>query len=174
MTSTKADSTASPKGWLQALGIYRHPQVAAMLFLGFSAGLPFALVAGTMAAWLMRSGVSMTSVGMFAWVGLLYAFKFAWAPLVDQLRIPFLTGALGRRRSWMLVAQIGVAGAHRSQSDGSRTKKGRVMNLKEMTRTNLVDYVSNQINAFFPDGRDETRPDTLNLVGSRRTTGQHG
>jgi PAT family beta-lactamase induction signal transducer AmpG len=111
MTSTKADSTASPKGWLQALGIYRHPQVAAMLFLGFSAGLPFALVAGTLAAWLMRSGVSMTSVGMFAWVGLLYAFKFAWAPLVDQLRIPFLTGALGRRRSWMLVAQIGVAGA---------------------------------------------------------------
>jgi PAT family beta-lactamase induction signal transducer AmpG len=48
---------------------------------------------------------------MFAWVGLLYAFKFAWAPLVDQLRIPLLTRVLGRRRSWMLFAQIGVAGA---------------------------------------------------------------
>jgi len=111
MTSAEPDSTARRKGWLQALGIYRHPQVAAMLFLGFSAGLPFALVAGTLAAWLTRSGVSMTSVGMFAWVGLLYAFKFAWAPLVDQLRIPFLTSVLGRRRSWMLFAQIGVAGA---------------------------------------------------------------
>jgi PAT family beta-lactamase induction signal transducer AmpG len=82
-----------------------------MLFLGFSAGLPFALVAGTMAAWLTRSGVSMSSVGMFAWVGILYAFKFVWAPLVDQVRIPLLTRALGRRRSWMLLAQVGVAAA---------------------------------------------------------------
>jgi len=111
MTSADSDSEPQRPGWLQALGIYRHPQVAAMLFLGFSAGLPFALVAGTLAAWLTRSGLSMTSVGMFAWVGLLYAFKFAWAPLVDQVRIPVLTRALGRRRSWMLCAQIGVAGA---------------------------------------------------------------
>jgi PAT family beta-lactamase induction signal transducer AmpG len=111
MTSTDPENTVDRPGWLQALGIYRHPRVAAMLFLGFSAGLPFALVAGTLAAWLTRAGVSMTSVGMFAWVGLLYAFKFAWAPLVDQLRIPLLTHVLGRRRSWMLLAQIGVAGA---------------------------------------------------------------
>ncbi|TDJ42319.1 MAG: MFS transporter [Gammaproteobacteria bacterium] len=111
MTSTDPENTAGRQGWLQALGIYRHPRVAAMLFLGFSAGLPFALVAGTLAAWLTRTGVSMTSVGMFAWVGLLYAFKFAWAPLVDQLRIPLLTRVLGRRRSWMLLAQIGIAGA---------------------------------------------------------------
>jgi PAT family beta-lactamase induction signal transducer AmpG len=111
MTSTDPENTADRPGWFQALGIYRHPRVAAMLFLGFSAGLPFALVAGTLAAWLTRAGVSMTSVGMFAWVGLLYAFKFAWAPLVDQLRIPLLTRVLGRRRSWMLVAQIGIAGA---------------------------------------------------------------
>jgi PAT family beta-lactamase induction signal transducer AmpG len=96
---------------MTALGIYRHPRVAAMLFLGFSAGLPFALVAGTLAAWLTRAGISMSSVGMFAWVGVLYAFKFAWAPLVDQLRIPVLTRAIGRRRSWMLLAQLGVAGA---------------------------------------------------------------
>jgi PAT family beta-lactamase induction signal transducer AmpG len=111
MTSTDPENTADRPGWFQALGIYRHPRVAAMLFLGFSAGLPFALVAGTLAAWLTRAGVSMTSVGMFAWVGLLYAFKFVWAPLVDQLRIPLLTRVLGRRRSWMLVAQIGIAGA---------------------------------------------------------------
>jgi PAT family beta-lactamase induction signal transducer AmpG len=104
-------NSAARQGWLQTLGIYRHPQVAAMLFLGFSAGLPFALVAGTLAAWLTRSDVSMSSVGMFAWVGLLYAFKFVWAPLVDQLRIPILTAVLGRRRSWMLLSQLGVAGA---------------------------------------------------------------
>ena len=97
------------RSWRDALGIYKHPRVAAMLFLGFSAGLPFALVAGTLAAWLTRSGFSMTSVGMFAWVGILYAFKFVWAPLVDQLQIPVLTKLMGRRRSWMLIAQLGVA-----------------------------------------------------------------
>jgi PAT family beta-lactamase induction signal transducer AmpG len=108
---TESAQEGARTGWLQALGIYRNPRVAAMLFLGFSAGLPFALVAGTLAAWLTRSGVSMSSVGMFAWVGILYAFKFVWAPLVDQVRIPLLTRALGRRRSWMLLAQVGVAAA---------------------------------------------------------------
>jgi PAT family beta-lactamase induction signal transducer AmpG len=97
------------KSWLQALSVYRHPRVTAMLFLGFSAGLPFVLTAGTMSAWLARVGLSRTSIGMFAWVGILYAFKFAWSPLVDQLHIPLLTRALGRRRSWMLVAQFGIA-----------------------------------------------------------------
>ena len=51
----------------------------------------------------------MSEVAMFAWVGIFYAFKFVWAPLIDQLPIPFLTKVLGRRRSWILVAQIGVA-----------------------------------------------------------------
>jgi len=111
MNSTESVAAKAGKGWLASLGIYRHPSVAAMLFLGFSAGLPFALVAGTLAAWLTRSGVSMSGVGMFAWVGILYAFKFVWAPLVDQLSIPVLTTALGRRRSWMLLAQLGVAAA---------------------------------------------------------------
>ncbi len=97
--------------WRAALGVYREPRVAAMLFLGFSAGLPFALVAGTLAAWLTVAGVSMTEVGMFAWVGILYAFKFVWAPLVDQLSVPLLGTSLGRRRSWMLLAQVGVAAA---------------------------------------------------------------
>jgi len=99
------------ESWQQAARVYREPRIAAMLFLGFSAGLPFALVAGTLAAWLTRSGVSMAEVGMFAWVGILYAFKFAWAPLVDQVNLPFLSSWLGRRRSWMLLAQIGVAAA---------------------------------------------------------------
>jgi len=96
-------------GWIQAVGVYRHPRVAAMLFLGFSSGLPFALVAGTLAAWLTVEGVSIRDIGRFAWVGILYAFKFVWAPLVDQIRLPLLTRLLGRRRSWMLLAQVGVA-----------------------------------------------------------------
>ncbi|MEE4329259.1 MAG: MFS transporter [Wenzhouxiangella sp.] len=97
--------------WLAAAEVYRRPRMAAMLLLGFSAGLPFALVAGTLAAWLTVAGVSMADVGMFAWVGILYAFKFAWAPLVDQVQLPGLAAKLGRRRSWMLVSQLGVAAA---------------------------------------------------------------
>jgi PAT family beta-lactamase induction signal transducer AmpG len=108
---SEASQVPSRSSWLDALGIYRNPRVLAMLFLGFSAGLPFALTAGTLAAWLTREGFSMSNVGMFAWVGILYAFKFIWAPLVDQLRIPLLTKAIGRRRSWMLVSQAGVAAA---------------------------------------------------------------
>jgi PAT family beta-lactamase induction signal transducer AmpG len=106
-----ADSRAgiAVSAWARAFAIYREPRVAAILLLGFSAGLPFALVAGTLAAWLTVSGASMTEIGMFAWVGILYAFKFAWAPLVDQVQLPVLTRLLGRRRSWMLFAQIGIA-----------------------------------------------------------------
>ena len=79
-----------------------------MLFLGFSAGLPFLLVFSTLSAWLRTYEVSRSAIGMFAWVGLLYSVKFCWAPLVDRLPLPVLTRVLGRRRSWMLIAQLGI------------------------------------------------------------------
>jgi len=82
-----------------------------MLFLGFSAGLPFPLVFATLSAWLATAGVNKASIGMFAWVGIAYSLKFLWAPLVDRLALPGLTAWLGRRRSWMLVAQLGVIAA---------------------------------------------------------------
>ena len=66
------------------------------------------LVAGTLTAWLTVDGVSMAEVGMFAWVGIMYSVKFVWAPVIDRMRLPLLDRWLGRRRSWMLVAQIGV------------------------------------------------------------------
>lgn len=98
----------SERGWLASARVYLHPRVIAMLFLGFSAGLPFLLVAGTLTAWLALADVSMTEIGMFAWVGIAYSLKFLWAPLVDHLPLPGLTGRLGRRRAWMLLAQFGV------------------------------------------------------------------
>jgi PAT family beta-lactamase induction signal transducer AmpG len=103
-------ASAEP-GRLSALRVYLHRRVLAMLFLGFSAGLPFPLVFGTLSAWLTTEGVSKASIGMFAWVGITYSLKFIWAPLVDRLALPVLTAALGRRRSWMLLAQCGVAAA---------------------------------------------------------------
>ncbi len=79
-----------------------------MLFLGFSAGLPILLVFGTLSAWLSRSGINNSTIGYVSWVALLYGFKFVWSPLVDRIQLPLLKPMLGQRRSWMLLAQIGV------------------------------------------------------------------
>ena len=76
-----------------------------MLLLGFSAGLPLLLVFGTLSFWLREAGINRTTIGYLSWVGLAYAFKWLWAPLVDRLPIPFLTRRLGRRRSWLLLSQ---------------------------------------------------------------------
>ena len=76
-----------------------------MLFLGFSAGLPLLLILGTLSFWLREAGIDRSTIGYLTWVGLIYAFKWVWAPLVDRLRIPFLTKWFGRRRSWLLFAQ---------------------------------------------------------------------
>ncbi|MGQ0502596.1 MAG: AmpG family muropeptide MFS transporter [Panacagrimonas sp.] len=92
-----------------ALSIYRHPRVAAMLFLGFSAGLPFLLVFSTLSAWLAQAGIQRGTIGLLSWVGITYSIKFFWAPVVDRLRLPLLHALLGRRRSWMLLAQAGMA-----------------------------------------------------------------
>lgn len=97
------------KRWREALAIYAQPPVRVMLFLGFSAGLPFLLVFSTLTAWLSQSGVSRAAIGFFGWVGLTYSLKVFWAPVVDRVPLPWLTAKLGRRRSWMLLAQIGIA-----------------------------------------------------------------
>ena len=96
------------RGWLDAVLAYREPRVVAMLFLGFSAGLPFMLVFSTLSAWLREAGIERATIGMLSWVGIVYSIKFFWAPVVDRLRLPVLTRLLGKRRSWMLVAQLGL------------------------------------------------------------------
>ena len=98
-----------PSGsWFDALRVYGQPRVLSMLFLGFSAGLPFFLVFNTLSAWLRQAGVVRSTIGMLAWVGILYSIKFLWAPIVDRVPPPLLHRILGRRRGWMLLAQIGI------------------------------------------------------------------
>ncbi len=94
--------------WVQSFLIYKNPKVLAMLFLGFSAGLPLLLVFGTLSAWLRVEGVDKTTIGFVSWVALAYGFKFVWSPLVDRSPLPILTRVLGQRRGWMLLAQFGV------------------------------------------------------------------
>ncbi len=98
------------RSWADALAIYLHAHVIAMLFLGFSAGLPFLLVFSTLTAWLRDVGVEVAAIGFFSWIGITYSVKFAWAPVVDRLPLPGLTGALGQRRGWMLLGQCMIAG----------------------------------------------------------------
>lgn len=95
--------------WKHAFSIYFRPQVIGMSLLGFSAGLPFLLVFSTLSAWLRDSGVTLSVIGFFSWVGLTYSVKVIWAPVVDRLALPFLTNLLGKRRSWMLLAQVGIS-----------------------------------------------------------------
>jgi PAT family beta-lactamase induction signal transducer AmpG len=80
-----------------------------MLFLGFSAGLPLLLVLGTLGFRLREAGIDRATIGFLSWVGLAYGVKWTWAPLVDRLPLPLLTRLLGRRRSWLLFAQVMVA-----------------------------------------------------------------
>lgn len=80
-------------------------RLGVMLPLGFASGLPLALTAGTLQAWLTVEGVDLKTIGIFTLVGLPYTLKFLWAPLLDRLVPPWL----GRRRGWMLLTQICVA-----------------------------------------------------------------
>ena len=95
--------------WLDSARVYLHPRVAGMLFLGFSAGLPFLLIFATLSAWLREDGVTATTIGFFSWAGIMFSVKVVWAPVIDRMRLPLLTRWLGRRRSWMLLGQVGVA-----------------------------------------------------------------
>ena len=105
------EGTATPTAafsWLNSWRVYLQPASVRMLLLGFSAGLPLLLVLGTLSFRLREAGIDRSTIGYLSWVGLAYGFKWVWAPLVDRLPIPFFTHRLGRRRSWLLLAQVMV------------------------------------------------------------------
>lgn len=79
-----------------------------MLLLGFSAGLPILLIFSSLSLWLREAGVDRSAVTFFSWAALGYSFKFVWAPLVDKIPLPFLSRYLGRRRGWLLLAQLAI------------------------------------------------------------------
>ncbi|MSP95997.1 MAG: MFS transporter [Betaproteobacteria bacterium] len=87
--------------------VFRSRKILLLLVLGFSSGLPLALTAGTLQAWLTVEGVDLQTIGWFALVGQPYTYKFLWAPLMDRYALPFL----GRRRGWLLVTQVSLAAA---------------------------------------------------------------
>lgn len=74
------------------------------LLMGFSCGLPLLLTITVLQAWMREEGVDLTVIGLMALVGLPYTVKFLWAPVLDRFTLPFL----GRRRGWLLVAQVAL------------------------------------------------------------------
>ncbi|MFM9901032.1 MAG: AmpG family muropeptide MFS transporter [Polaromonas sp.] len=93
------------KPWREVWQVYGEAATWRMLLLGFSAGLPLVLVLGTLSFRLREAGIDRTTIGFLSWVGLIYAFKWVWAPLVDRMSIPIMTTLIGRRRSWLLLSQ---------------------------------------------------------------------
>lgn len=109
MNATVVTETAEPlKGWAALKAGLRNRKTIVMLVFGFSAGLPYTLLLGTLNAWLGEAKVSLATIGILSWIGLAYAFKFLWSPLVDRVAPPLLA-RLGRRRSWLLLCQVVLA-----------------------------------------------------------------
>jgi PAT family beta-lactamase induction signal transducer AmpG len=132
--------------------ILRDPRLALMLALGFSSGLPFLLIFSTQSAWLREAGVSRSAIGFMSYAALAFTLKFAWAPFIDEYDPPIVGAWLGRRRGWMLIAQLmvaaGLAGlafgapattlAYRAQTHRGWAGKGA----RNERRRNLADLAS--------------------------------
>lgn len=97
--------------WRDVVRALSQRKVLAMLLLGFSSGIPLYLVGNTLGFWMRENGIELSTIGFLSWVGLAYSLKFLWAPLVDKLDAPLFGRWLGRRRGWMLLAQLVVAAA---------------------------------------------------------------
>ena len=86
------------------LRLFTQRNAAVLLLLGFASGLPLALTAGTLQAWMTVENVDLKTIGFFSLVGQAYVFKFLWSPAMDRFTPPFL----GRRRGWLLLTQLAL------------------------------------------------------------------
>ena len=104
------DHSRKPKrlGFIETLSVYREKRLIIVFLMGFASGLPFLLSGATLSIWLTEVGISLTEIGLFALVGTPYNLKFLWAPLLDRVKLPLLSRLMGRRRSWMVLIQVGL------------------------------------------------------------------
>ena len=93
-----------PKGWKLLRAALSSRKSSTMLAFGFSSGLPYALLIGTLNAWLGEAKINLATIGVLSWIGLSYSFKFLWSPVVDRLPLPVLE-RIGRRKSWIVLCQ---------------------------------------------------------------------
>ena len=107
-TAVKSGPPPKKRTAMDVVRELRQPKVAVMLALGFASGLPFLLTQNTLGYWLRDEGISLKVIGFASWAGLAYVFKPLWSPIVDRVDVPLL-GRFGRRRGWMLLAQLVIA-----------------------------------------------------------------
>jgi PAT family beta-lactamase induction signal transducer AmpG len=99
------------QGWMATMAPYVRPRPIAALLLGISSGFPLALLLGTMTFWLAKVGIDKKTIGFAVGLTTPYTLKFLWAPLIDRLRLPFLTGLFGQRRAWLFLIQALLFGS---------------------------------------------------------------
>ena len=91
---------------LETLSLYFERRMARILLLGIIQGFPFVLIYTALSLWLRDNDFSRSQVGFISLIGVAYGFNWLWAPLVDRIRIPWLTNKIGHRRSWIVIAQL--------------------------------------------------------------------
>lgn len=94
------------QGWLATIRIYRDPRLWFIFLLGCSSGYPWVLISSAMTGWLKDANLSRAAISYFGSVTAVYAINFLWAPLLDRVKLPYLTQRLGQRRSWILFLQF--------------------------------------------------------------------
>ena len=104
----EASESAPKRSTWDAIAVFLERRALIMLMLGFAAGLPNLLLYDTISAWMRQAKLPLDVITLFSLVTITYAIKFLWAPIVDRVRIPVLYQLFGKRRSWMLLAQIGI------------------------------------------------------------------
>ncbi|KKI17417.1 AmpG family muropeptide MFS transporter [Sphingomonas sp. Ag1] len=97
--------TVARRGFVAAMKPYLRPRPAAAFLLGISSGFPLTLLLGTMTFWLAKVGIDKKTIGFAVGLTTPYTLKFLWAPLIDRVRLPILTGWFGQRRAWLFVVQ---------------------------------------------------------------------
>jgi PAT family beta-lactamase induction signal transducer AmpG len=146
-----------PKGFKLFKAALATRKSSMMLAFGFSSGLPFALLIGTLNAWLGEAKINLATIGVLSWIGLSYSFKFLWSPVVDRFRLPGLE-QIGRRKSWILLCQVimilslaGLAATNPATNIGTFAIFAVIAALGSATQDVAVD-------AWRIDVADETTP----------------
>ena len=90
----------------ELLSLYFEKRMARIFLLGTISGFPWILIGTSLTLWLRDNDFSRTDVGLFSLIFVVYGFNFLWAPLVDRIRIPWLTSKIGHRRGWIVIMQL--------------------------------------------------------------------
>ena len=141
-------------------------RLAVVTWLGFASGLPLALTGQAMQAWLSMEGLDVATIGFLSLVGLPYTFKFLWAPLMDRFELP----GLGRRRGWLVLTQLALAGTLLALAATSPTGATRAFALLAVAVAFVSASQDVVIDAYRTDllpGAERGLGSSLNVLGYR-------